>query len=334
MAECAKCGGGAVVRVEYAHSDYCGECFTQNFEEKVGKANRDFRLLRRGDVVAVGVSGGKDSAALLFTLKKLAERIGEITLKPVLVDEGIAGYRDRAAKCAEQLCDRLQLPLQKISYANALGVSMDEAMQKREAASKTHRSCSYCGVFRKHCLNKAAREAGANKLAIGHNSDDVTQTFLMNLLRGEPDRNEEFGAFTGNAERALFVPRVRPLVYATELECAYYCVLNAIPFYRGGCPYAEESFRGEVKDFLNSVEEKHPGAKRSLLNSFLALKKNSFEEKEGSGEKQKIVVEVKDNFSEKSVCAKCGEYRSEASEGKLCRACELAEQLKEVMDIA
>lgn len=326
MRECGKCGGQAVMRLEHARTDFCGKCFSKNFEEKVAKANHDFKLVRRGDVVAVGVSGGKDSAAMLFVLKKLADKIGEITLKPVLVDEGIDGYRNKAIICAEKVCERLQMPLEKISYSEALGVSMDEAMKKRELAEKIHRSCSYCGVFRKYCLNKVAKQAGASKLAIGHNADDVTQTFLMNLLRGEVERNEQFAAYTGSSQRVLFVPRVRPLIYCTELECAYYCVLNEIPFHRGGCPYASESFRGEVKDFLNSVEEKHPGTKKSLLNSFLSLKEKLGEtwDNTETGESKAIIPTAH------PACSQCGEYRSKESEGELCRACELAGELKNV----
>ncbi len=265
-----------------------------------GRANRQFGLLRRGDAIAVGVSGGKDSAALLFALKKFADKIGEITLKPVLVDEGIDGYRNRAAECAEKLCSRLGLQLHTISYEQAFGLTMDSVMKKRELAKKVHRSCSYCGVFRKYCLNKASREVGANKLAIGHNADDVAQTLLMNLMRGEPQRLEEFGVVTGSPSRELFVPRIRPLAYCLEMECAYYCVLNEIPFYRGGCPYAEESFRVEVKDFLNALEDRHPGTKNSLLKSFFELREKLLAGKAG-GKTLAQKNEVENMLAEKIV---------------------------------
>ena len=116
---CVKCGAPAVIRLEYCHSDFCASCFSLNFEQKVARAVREFKLLQKGDMVAVGVSGGKDSGALLFALQKLSEKMGGITLKAVLVDEGIEGYRNKAAECAEQLCERLGMKLERISYSQA-----------------------------------------------------------------------------------------------------------------------------------------------------------------------------------------------------------------------
>ena len=103
------CGKTAQVRLDYNATGLCAECFCKLFEDRVRKANKDFKLLRRGDVIAVGVSGGKDSAAMLCVLDKLAREIGGITLKPILIDEGIEGYRDESEKKARQLCETLGL---------------------------------------------------------------------------------------------------------------------------------------------------------------------------------------------------------------------------------
>ena len=328
MVVCGKCGKTAVVRQEYSRLDYCASCFSSMFEAKIAKANHQFGLLRRGDVVAVGVSGGKDSGAMLFALDKLARKIGSIELKPILVDEGIAGYRDKAAKCAKQLCKTLEIELQTVSAKKVFGVTLDQTIKLRENADKLHGACSYCGVLRKYCLNKAARDAGATKLAIGHNADDFGQTFLMNLLRGEAARIEQFGVKTSNPQRKLFIPRIRPLAYCLEIECANYCVLNEIPFHRGGCPYAHEAFRGEVKDFLNQEEEKHPGVKNSLLHSALQVNEQ-FRHNANLAEKGKRQAgkENKKTLEENaSTCNQCGEYAGRTSKG-LCKACELIEGL-------
>ena len=103
------------------------------------------------------------------------------------------------------------------------------------------------------------------------------------------------------------VPRVRPLVFNTEKETALYCILNQLPFYLGECPYAAESFRGEVKDFLNGVEEKYPGTKFNLLHSFLELKKK---------DENRVVEKEKSQISK---CVECG-YPSSS---ETCKACNL-----------
>ena len=306
--------------MDYAQVDLCGSCFSRLFERRVWKANREFKLFKRGDRIAVGVSGGKDSSAMLFVLSKMAEQIGFEVL-PVLVDEGIVGYRNKAMPLAEQLCEKLGLKLNVVSYKESFGKSMDEIMQLRNAGKIHGKSCSFCGVLRRRSLDNAAKELGANKIAVGHNADDVAQTFLMNLLRGEPQRNDRFGVTSMHDQAADFegvVPRIRPLVFNTEKEAAEYCLVNDLPFFLGECPYAVEAFRGEVKDFLNNVEEKYPGTKFNLLHSFL----------DGKGVKEKAV----------SAKGKAGPVAAEASTVKcekcgfpsasgLCKACEITGML-------
>ncbi len=102
-------------------------------------------------------------------------------------------------------------------------------------------------------------------------------------------------------------------MYNLEVECAYYCMINDIPFYLGGCPYANESFRGDVKDFLNTLEDKHPGMKFNLVRSSIDLRK----------ELDKIPLEK--NAGKPLACLSCGEPSSK----KTCQAC----QFKEILGI-
>ena len=308
MIPCRRCSKESVVRLSYACQDLCRFCFIRLFERRVWKANRDFGLLRRNDIVAVGVSGGKDSAALLFVLCKMARRIG-LAVKPVLVDEGIEGYRNVASKKAQDLCKLLDLELTVVSYKDLAGKSMDDIMVLRDERKLDFTSCGVCGVLRKDGLNKAARHVGANKLAVGHNADDVAQTFLMNALRADVKAFERFGVVSGLADQKKFVQRIKPLVYNLEKECAQYAVLNDLPFHLAECPYSSEAFRGEVKDFLNGLEMKHPGTKFNVLASFLALKKK--------------LPAVKGEERKAGTCTVCGEHSS----ATVCRRCAMLESL-------
>jgi uncharacterized protein (TIGR00269 family) len=295
----------------YSGLSLCKNCFTEQFEGRVKKANREFGLLRRGDRIAVGVSGGKDSGAMLYTLNKLCKKIGDIELIPVLVDEGIIGYRDKSAECARALCELLGLDLVEKSFAQEFGLSMDDIA----ARERKRPSCSYCGVLRKRVLNKTAQELGANKIAVGHTADDVAQTFLMNLLRNEPARIARFGSANG-FERESSSRRITPLIYCLEEECALYCGLQEIPFHAPKCPYSVEAFRGEAEDFLNELEKKHLGAKYNVVNAFLSIK-NALE----FAEKEKLKKEERSQCT----CISCGQPSSK----KLCKACELLAELRE-----
>ncbi len=312
MPTCTKCGDPAVTQLPYNKQDLCRNCFCDQFEKRVRKANHDFELFRRGDVVAVGVSGGKDSQAMLFVLDKMA-RDYAFTLRPVLIDEGIEGYRNVAAKNAEALCTRLGYELHAVAFKDEFGAGMDEVMHKRDSLAlsvegfESRPSCTYCGVFRKQSLNKAALDVGATKLAIGHNADDIAQTFLMNLLRSETSRIGRGGAVSGAVEREGLVTRVKPLIYNLEIECAIYCRLQNLPFHLGGCPYAAEAFRGQVKDFLNTAEAGKPGVKFNLLRSFLKLR----EKMDG------------DDAGELAYCRECG---APCGSDK-CKACQFVQEL-------
>lgn len=334
MVKCANCGKNAVIRLGYNKTDLCGNCFCSQFENRVKMANRDFKLIKLNQTVGVGVSGGKDSAAMLFVLSHIVKKIHGTKLIPILIDEGISGYRDRAILKARELCGSLGLELQVFSYNTGFSLSMDEIMEMKKAnpSAGFERSCTYCGVFRKSLLNKAALELGCDTLAIGHNADDIAQTFLMNLMHNEPDRLRRFDVINDEAEG--FVPRIKPLIYNLEKEAALYCELKKLPYHRGECPYSKESFRGEVKDFLNELEGKFPGVKFNLLRSYLAMRK----ELAKAGEFDKMFPQTSElaeiaglNGSahrlEKKTkraimkCKKCGQNSS----SELCKACSFLE---------
>jgi len=311
MVICTKCEKrDAVVNLAYNASDLCSPCFIDQFENRVYRANRDFKLIQRGDRVAVGVSGGKDSAALLFVLTKIAKHVGAEVV-PILVDEGIKGYRDEAMKKAQELCKIVGLELTIVPYSEVYGVTMDQANAKKDKL-QWRGSCTYCGVFRKQALNTASHKLKCTKMAVGHNADDIAQTIFMNFMRNEPSRFLRFGATGGVVERNKFVMRIKPLIYNTEKECAIYCTLRGLPFHLAECPYSSDSFRGEIKDFLNKLEEKHPGTKFNIVRSFLAMKE--------------LIGDAQVKEKDLKHCTKCGEPCG----GEVCKACQFTEELTNV----
>ncbi|NYZ74723.1 TIGR00269 family protein [Candidatus Micrarchaeota archaeon] len=310
MVSCFNCGKKAVVELPYASASFCKNCFLEHFKRRIRKANKEFGLVRRGDSIAVAVSGGKDSAALLWSIKYLAQMAGNVEVKPVLVDEGIKGYRDKAVLAARQACKKLGFELTVASFKKSFGKTLDEIIAARDRKSgRKEGACSYCGVLRRAALDQAVKELGANKVALGHNADDLAQTFLMNLLRGEVVRNSRLRLTEDDGVAEGFVRRIRPLIFVPERECALFSTLQGLSFHLGACPYSGEAFRGTVKDFLNDAEAKHPGIKLNLLNSFLALRK--------------AVGETTYKRKEKP-CEECGRP---SSGGRVCKACELLRRL-------
>jgi uncharacterized protein (TIGR00269 family) len=172
-------------------------------------------------------------------------------------------------------------------------------------------------VLRRWVLNRAARKLGATKLAIGHNLDDVSQTVFMNLMRNEPFRLARFGPKGGVIEDEMFVDRIRPLYWIPEREIALYAVLKGVGIDFRECPYAHEAFRGDVRNYLNSMEEKYPGTKNRIAKSFSSIKpviESLFSGKRGKPSK----------------CIVCGEPSSKEE----CKACEMIEGLKKKKELS
>ncbi|XP_064557581.1 cytoplasmic tRNA 2-thiolation protein 1, partial [Zonotrichia leucophrys gambelii] len=142
-------------------------------------------FLPAGSSVAVAASGGKDSTVLAHLLTHLngRHRLG-LRLALLGVDEGIDGYRDHALRVLRRVGAGLPLPLLLVSHRELFGWGVDELGGALGGRSR----CTVCGVFRRHALERAAREMGADWIATGHNADDVAETVLMNFLRGDVAR--------------------------------------------------------------------------------------------------------------------------------------------------
>lgn len=318
---CSKCKSRAVMRQAYSGESLCKKHFMRMFEDRVRKSIREFSMLKPNQHVAVALSGGKDSAVLLHLLCDLKQRL-PMRISAILVDEGISGYRPHTIKTAKKECEKLGVKLHIVTFEKEFGKKLDAVIKKRDGKKSEGRcasgakrgACTYCGVFRRALLNRAARRIGADKLAVGHNLDDTAQTVLMNLMRNEPARLARFGISGGVADGEGLVPRIKPLVRTPEKEVAIYAMLKGIGIHFMQCPYAEEALRQDVRSVLNKLEEKYPGTKFRMLNSFVAMrpalmKFASDEAKESSG---KI-----------GACRTCGD----ATSGTECAACRLEKEI-------
>ena len=251
----------------------------------------------------MALSGGKDSVVTLEILNSYVKR-HIIELCAVTIDEGIAGYREEGVEIAKAHAERLGIPHKVVSFKDSFGIDLDEIMKK-----ENHRgSCTYCGVFRRWIINRAAREFGATKIATGHNLDDETQAILMNYLEGNTENLAKIGPKTeSNSE--LFTVKIKPLREIPEKEIGLYALAKGLDIHLAGCPYAQESFRMEISNILNELVKEHPTIKYSTLRGFDKIR-------------PAIRRELEHDY-EFDRCERCGE----PSSNRLCRACTFLEEL-------
>lgn len=239
----------------------CKKHFVEDVERKIKLTIRKGYSIQKNDLIAVALSGGKDSSVALYVMHKILGNRPDIEIVAISIDEGIQGYRSNSLELAKNLTKTLGIRHIIRSFKEAHGVTMDELA----ASDREKGTCSYCGVLRKNILNKAAREIGATKLVTGHNLDDEAQTILLNHFRGDVERMVRLAP---PAAIEGLILRAKPLRNIPEKEVALYALVNSLPVDFSECPYAGEALRGEVRELLNNFETRHPGTKYSLLRGF------------------------------------------------------------------
>ena len=297
---CSLCGEPAVIHQRHTGRSLCGVHLIADLEHRVFETIASQQQIVPGDCVAVALSGGKDSTALLLLLHRLFKSHNEIRLVAVTVDEGIDGYREATVRSAEGLVRKLGVKHITVSFGELFGDSLDTVLKGRET-----QACSICGILRKKALVVGAERAGATKLATGHNLDDEAQSVLMNVLRGDLMR---LVRNSGEDSGGRFIPRVKPLMYIQEKEIATYLMVQDIWEDLPECPYAHHALRREVRSMLSGIEYRYPGTMLRLM-------------------KNKKTVETaflgKTGGEPVGTCRECGDPCS----GETCQFCQLRHSL-------
>jgi cytoplasmic tRNA 2-thiolation protein 1 len=175
------------------------------------------------------------------------------------IDEGITGYRDDSLQTVRRNQDEYGVPLRVVSYKDIYdGWTMDKVVRETGLRS----NCTYCGVFRRSALERGARLERADIVATGHNADDVAETVLMNILRGDTARlGRCVDPITGGdaaapsaAAGVTAVPRCKPLMMAYEKEIVLYAMHNKLDYFSTECVYSPNAYRGFAREYIKAIE--------------------------------------------------------------------------------
>ncbi|HEX4809773.1 MAG TPA: ATP-binding protein [Bryobacteraceae bacterium] len=218
---------------------------------KVGEAIGRFRMIRDGDRVAVGLSGGKDSLTLLHALMLLQKRAP--------IDFSVCAFTIEQGKFLS--------PIGPVGdFIREQGIEwtyVKDGPSMRLLNEQPEHGCDICSRFRRRAVYAIARQLNANVIAFGHTADDFCESFLRNALF--TGRISSLPPVTWSSRKDFRL--IRPLVYVTEnLTRAYAASLGA-PVVPCGCSQKTGTVRGSLRDFFSELEKDHPFLKETLLTA-------------------------------------------------------------------
>ena len=218
----------------------------------VRRAVDDYALIDEGDKIAVGVSGGKDSLALLAALAEMRRFYPKhFEVAAVTIDMGFEGGDfSPIAKFCEEL--GVEYRLVKTDIAKII---FD--------VRKEPNPCSLCAKMRRGSLHATAQELGCNKVALGHHWDDAIETFMMNLFF-----EGRLGCFSPKSYLSnRKITLIRPLLYATEKDVQYFVRRRELPVVKSLCPEDHATEREKMKKLLSELERENKGLKHRIFNA-------------------------------------------------------------------
>ena len=215
----------------------------------------DYDMIREGDKIAVGVSGGKDSLVLLVLLAGLREYFNKpFQLEAITIDMGLGmDYTP-----IEELCKKINVPY-TIVKTEIAPIIFDHRKEKNP--------CSMCAKMRRGALNQAILDRGFNKLALGHHYDDAVETFVMNLLF-----EGRIGCFqpVTNLDRTGII-QIRPMLYIHEKTVDNFAQRKELPVIENRCPVDKTTKREEVKQLVYDLSKTYPDLKERIFGAMQRL---------------------------------------------------------------
>ena len=308
---CALCNANrALIIRPKNHQKLCKVCFITLFETEIHNTITANSLFSSGERVAIGASGGKDSTVLASVLKTLNRRYNYgLNLLLLSIDEGIKGYRDDSLETVKRNAVQYDMPLEIVGYDELYGWTMDQVVSQIGKKG----NCTYCGVFRRQALDRGAARLGIRHVVTGHNADDVAETVMMNLLRGDLPRLARATNIV-TASAASDIKRSKPLKYAYEKEIVLYAHHKGLDYFTTECIYSPEAFRGSARTLIKSLERVRPSAILDVVRSGEDMARLVPEEVSGGrkGGKDVLVIE-----GEAEGSGGCGSANERASGGEL-----------------
>ena len=224
----------------------------QQIMSKTRKAVDDYKMINENDTIAVGISGGKDSLALLYALAGM-RRFYPIHYSLIAITCDL-GFKNVDFNEIKKLCEELD-----VKYYIVESDISDIVFNVR----KEENPCSLCAKMRKGAMYNFLKEVGCSKIAYAHHQDDVVETYMMSLIY--EGRQNTFSPVTYLDRTGVTV--IRPFIYMKEADIIGFVKANNVPVLKSPCPVDGYTKRQYAKDLLKSINEEAPGVRDRIFTA-------------------------------------------------------------------
>ncbi|MFI3237208.1 MAG: tRNA 2-thiocytidine biosynthesis TtcA family protein [Lachnospiraceae bacterium] len=226
----------------------------------------DYEMIREGDVIAVGISGGKDSLTLLYALHGLKRFYPKsFQIHAISID---LGFENVSFDGIKKLCDALDIPYTIIK--TQIGAIIFEERKEKNP-------CALCANMRRGAMNRAAIDLGCNKIAYGHQKDDLVETFMMSLMY--EGRIHCYSPITSFDDIGLTV--IRPLLYVKEADVKGFVKKQNLPILKSPCPADGNTKRSDMRDLLRELNKSNKGVKDKIFHAIIHQDLEGWPKKDG-----------------------------------------------------
>lgn len=226
------------------------------------RAVDDYHMIEPGDTIAVGISGGKDSAVLFQALICL-KRFYPVPFNLIGITVDLGFDTKLNTEEIKNIAEEHNIPYHVIQT------------QIKEIVfdiRKEENPCSLCAKLRKGALMDAAKQLGCNKVALGHHYDDVVETFFMKLFY-----EGNIGCFSPVTYLSRKdITQIRPLIFAPEWEIKATAERLSLPVFKNPCPADGETKRQEIKELISSLKKEYPDLKEKVFGGLCRGKLSGF----------------------------------------------------------
>ena len=247
------------VKMQRSPEEIALQTLRTRLTKRFHKACADYGLIADGDHILIGLSGGKDSLALVEMLGRRAQvYVPRFRVTAVHVRVKERDYHSDV-QYLEDFCARVRVPL----------IIRDTEISKVEGDRvKEKDPCFLCSWYRRKVLFDVVKELGCNKIALGHHKDDIVETLLMNLI---------FQGSVGTIPPLLQMEKmpiemIRPLCLVEEREIARYAELSGYEKQQKACPFEKESSRTQMKQLVSQLERLNPNVRDSIWGAMENIK--------------------------------------------------------------